>query len=98
MLLLTLSCRENKEKVFRKMVDVKEKTYNSSGVNIGIYEQINNGEDYLSLYCNDEDVNEKFMNKIYYEIGECIYDIMSQQYCKNKISKYLNKNYKNALC
>lgn len=93
MLLLTLSCRENKDKVFEKMVEIKEKTYNSNGVNIGIYEYMNNGEDYLSLYCNDEYVDEKFMNKIYYEIGECIYDIMSQEYCKNKISKYLNKNY-----
>ena len=93
MLLLTLSCRENKEKIFRRMVDVKEKTYNSSGINIGIYEYIYDGENYLSLYCNDEYVDEKFMNKIYYEIGECIYDIMSQEYCKNKINKYLNKNY-----
>ena len=64
MLLLTLSCRENKDKVFEKMVEIKEKTYNSNGVNIGIYEYMNNGEDYLSLYCNDEYVDEKFMNKI----------------------------------
>ena len=93
MLLLTLSCRESKDKFFRKMVEVKEKIHNSNGVNIGIYEYMNNGEDYLSLYCNDEYVNEKFMNYIYYNIGECIYHIMSKEYCKNRISKYLSKNY-----
>ncbi|MBU5316920.1 putative sporulation protein YtxC [Clostridium bornimense] len=93
MLLLTLSCRESKDKFFIKMVEVKEKIHNSNGVNIGIYEYMNNGEDYLSLYCNDEYVNEKFMNYIYYNIGECIYHIMSKEYCKNRISKYLSKNY-----
>lgn len=93
MLLLTLSCRESKDKFFRKMVEVKEKIHNSNGVNIGIYEYMNNGEDYLSLYCNDEYVNEKFMNYIYYNIGKCIYRIMSKEYCKNRISKYLSKNY-----
>ena len=53
MLLLTLSCRESKDKFFRKMVEVKEKIHNSNGVNIGIYEYMNNGEDYLSLYCKE---------------------------------------------
>lgn len=93
MLLLTLSCRESKDEVFRKMVDVKEKLHKINGVNIGIYEYIYNGEEFLSLYCNDEYVNTKFMNKIYYEIGECIYYIMSKEYCKRKISKYLNRNH-----